>query len=107
MITRLEYHAKTQRAWNGRDDIRQHYLGRIPLGAHLVTLSLTWRKKQGSKPCFVGNFQFDMSALAAMGFVHRVEGYYVLRFQRTEDRIEIAINRMSPAYLLSFLPKNY
>jgi hypothetical protein len=107
MITRLLGSSKTQRAWNGRDDIHQHYTGCVPLNEKFVSLSLTWKKEKESKPSSVGCFVLNMPALAKGGFIREVEGYYILRFQRAGRVIEISQNRSTRARLLGLLPKGY
>jgi hypothetical protein len=93
MVTELPNNATTQRGWNGRDDISQHYMGRVPTSERVVTLTLTWKKNKSSQPQFVGRFRFDMDGLVAAGYARRVPGWYILRFQRTSNRIEVATNR--------------
>jgi hypothetical protein len=107
MITRLDEDSNTRRAWNGRDDVHQHYLGRVPRDEKSVSLSLTWKKEKDAKPSLVGRFVLDVNALAKEGFVREVEGFYILRFQRTGNVIEIAPNRSSPALKLARLPSSY
>ena len=107
MITRLEDQVETNRHWNGRDDNHQHYFGRIPLNEHQVLLSLTWKKKKGSPSHLVDTFQFGMPMLVAGGLARQIESYYVLRFQRTDRKIEVSVNRASPALFLAPLPSDY
>jgi hypothetical protein len=107
MIKRLADHATTHRSWNGRDDIHGHYVGRVPLSEHSVSISLTWKREKDSKPCPVGRFLLDMPALETRGFVRKVEGYYILRFQRAGNLIEVAPNRSGPSHPLGRLPGDY
>jgi hypothetical protein len=107
MIKKLICDQKTHRAWNGRDDVSQHYMGRIPLTERSVSLVLTWKKDKDAKSCLVGGFLLEMEKLCDEGYVRAVPGFYILRFQRTGDRIEIAVNRGSKAKILSLLPLEY
>ncbi|MGE3312051.1 MAG: hypothetical protein AB7O66_18965 [Limisphaerales bacterium] len=60
---------------------------------------------RGATPKFVGAYQIDLWALEAAGFVRRVDGRFViLRFQRTENRIEIASKRSGPALVVGASP---
>jgi hypothetical protein len=97
MISTLPESAMTQRAWNGRDDIFQHYMGRVPQTERIVTLTLTWKRNKNSRSEPVGRFRFDMDKLVEAGYVRKVPGWYILRFQRTGNRIEVATNRSERA----------
>jgi hypothetical protein len=97
MISTLSDGVTTQRAWNGRDDISQHYMGRVPHTERVVTLTLTWKRDKNSRPQLVGRFRLDMDKLVAAGYSRTVPGWYILRFQRTGNRIEVATNRSGRA----------
>ncbi len=107
MITRIEDGTPTNRSWNGRDDIHQHYIGHFPVSEHLLTLSLAWKKEEHSPIFDIGRFRFDMPRLVDAGFARVHDGEYIIRFQRTDRRIEVAINRTSPAVQLAPLPDTY
>jgi hypothetical protein len=107
MITQLEEAAPTNRAWNGRDDIRQHYVGHFPDSERVLTLTLSWKREQHTPLCPVGKFRFDMPTLVKTGFARKHGDEYVIRFQRTGRLIEVAINRSRPAKLVAPLPARY
>ena len=100
MIDTLPDAAITKRKWNGRDDIRCNFFGRIPLAEPVVTLTLTWKRDRESRPQVVGKFRLDMPKLVSTGYARKVPGWYVLRCQRTGNRIEVAINRSCKAFPL-------
>lgn len=104
MITILEAHAKTLRSWNGRDDNAQHHHGQIPVSERVVTVSLGWRRNATSPVRHVGNFSLDMPRLLRAGLIRKVADNYVLRFQRTDSFIEIAVNRSSAAQTIARVP---
>jgi hypothetical protein len=93
MIEMLQDDAPTNRKWTGRDDNGAHHHGKIPLAEPVVTLTLSWRRNRTARPELVGRFRLDMEKLVAEGYATRDSGGYRLRFQRTENRMEVAINR--------------
>src|SRR6516225_11159929 len=95
MVSLLSESEATNREWNGRDDICNHYFGRVPLTERVVTLTLNWKRDKLSRPELVGRFRLDMDELVSRGYVRKLPGWYILRFQRTGNRIEIAVNRGS------------
>ena len=97
MIDTLPDTVKTRREWNGRDDIGSHYMSRVPTSEGLVSLTLNWKKDKNSRPQLVGRFRLDMDRLVGAGYARKVPGWYILRFQRTGKRIEVAMNRSSRA----------
>jgi hypothetical protein len=107
MIDKLSNDFMTKREWNGRDDIHCHYMGRIPLDEPLVTLTLNWKKDKNSRPYLVGKFRLRMDKLVSEDYARKVEGWYILRFQRSGSHIEVAKNHSSRALQLSPLPKEY
>ncbi|SRR5258708_2914137 len=107
MIVTLPDTATTKREWNGRDDIHCHYMGRVPLAESLVTLTLNWKRDRHSRPRLVGRFRLHMDRLVSAGYARKVPGWYILRFQRTGDRIEVATNRSSRALPLSPVLHDY
>lgn len=104
MVTNLNSHQPPHRHWNGRDDINQHYMGRVPETEHTVTLGLTWKREKGSRSFRVGEFRFEMKQLEEAGFVRRVPGYYILRFQRSGRTIQLATNRAGASKSIGHLP---
>lgn len=92
MIHKLRSDAQTDRHWNFNDAVGQNYMLYIPANQPVVTATLNWKKTSDSKAILVGNYRFDLRALEANGFVRFKDNRYFLRFQRTNDRIEIAIN---------------
>jgi len=107
MIKRLEDNALTNRSWNGRDDIHQHYTGHFPLREHMLWLALSWKKEEHTPLFEIGNFRFDMQSLVDAGYARVHDQEYVIRFQRTDRNIEVAVNRSSPALQLASLPEAY
>src|SRR5437764_9206759 len=97
MIKTLPDSETTQREWNGRDDISQHYMGRVPQTDRVVTLTLTWKRDKSSRSQLVGRFRIDMDKLVGAGYARTVPGWYILRFQRTGNCIEVATNRSGRA----------
>jgi hypothetical protein len=45
----------------------------------------------------IGKYRLDLRALESGGYVRLKDNRYFLRFQRTKERIEIAINRNNRA----------
>lgn len=94
---RLQEDAPTNRKWNGRDDIAAHYHGTIPNDQNEITLTLNWKSSADGKVGQVGRYRFILPGLKDEGYVEKRHGGYYLRFQRTGNKIEIAINRSSKA----------
>ena len=107
MITHLEDNALTNRSWNGRDDIRQHYTGHFPLCEHVLSLALYWKQEKHTPLFEIGKFLFYMQRLVNAGYARVHDQDYVIRFQRTDRNIEVAVNRSSPALQLASLPDAY
>ena len=107
MITHLEDNALTNRSWNGRDDIRQHYTGHFPLCEHVLSLALSWKQEKHTPLFEIGKFLFDMQRLVNAGYARVHDQEYVIRFQGTDRNIEVAVNRSSPALQLASLPDAY
>lgn len=107
MITHLEDNALTNRYWNGRDDIRQHYTGHFSLCEHVLSLALSWKQEKHTPLFEIGKFLFDMQRLVNAGYARVHDQEYVIRFQRTDRNIEVAVNRSSPALQLASLPDAY
>ena len=106
-MTALPDNVTTQRAWNGRDDIARHYMCRVPQAERVVTLTLTWKRNKTSRQQPVGRFRFDMDKLVEAGYARKVPGWYILRFQRTGNRIEVAKNRRERALPLPPVSHDY
>jgi hypothetical protein len=82
-------------------------MGRIPFAESSVTLTLNWKRDKNSRTYLVGKFRLDMNKLVSAGYARKVDGWYILRFQRTGNHIEVAKNRSSDPLQLSSLPNEY
>jgi hypothetical protein len=69
----------------------------IPANQPVVTVTLGWKEAAMAEIFPVGKYRIDLPALEVSGFVRLKDNRYFLRFQRTKERIEIAINRKSKA----------
>lgn len=98
MIHELPDDTPTDRHWNFNDEVGQNYMLYIPANQPVITGTLNWKETSDSKMAFpVGRYRFDLRALEAGGYVRFKDNRYFLRFQRTNERIEVAINRKSKA----------
>lgn len=104
MISKLPDDAPTDRQWNFNDEVGRNYMLYIPVCQTVVTAILNWKKNSGSKVFPVGRYRFDLRALEAGGYVRFKDNRYFLRFQRTNVRIEIAINRTGEALVIGQIP---
>jgi hypothetical protein len=84
--------ANTDREWNFRDDIGQHFFGDIPAHQLVISLTLDWKPDERSPAKLVGRYKIDMHLLEREKFAKKVARGVLLRFQRTGDFIEIAIS---------------
>lgn len=100
MVTKLPLNSPSERHWNFNDAVGRNYMLYIPANQPGVTATLNWKKSSDSKAILVGKYRFDLRALEAGGFVRFKDNRYFLRFQRTKERIEIAINRSGKAQAL-------
>ena len=91
----LDEGTPTDRDWCGRDDNAAHYHGTIPQDQPVITLKLSWKASADSKEATVGWYRINLPGLTDEGYVEKRAGGYYLRFQQTDGRIEIAINRSS------------
>jgi hypothetical protein len=107
MIEIISGTAPTKREWNGRDDIHCHYMGRIPLTEPFVALTLNWKRDKHSQLHLIGRYRLDMAKLVSEGYARKVPGWYILRFQRTGNRFEVAANRSSRALPLPAVSHDY
>lgn len=105
-IRNLGASESTQRHWNFRDDIHGHYFGTIPFDQPNVTLELTWKATAGDQPRLVGRFRVNLPVLERDGLVRRSDRGWILRFQRTGSRIEVAISRGSKALVVGPVPRS-
>ena len=88
----------TEREWNFRDDIHQEYMNDdLPENHPVITLTLNWKPDEHSVPRPVGKYRIDLGLLEPKYVRKTEEGKFFLRFQRTGESIEIALNRQSPA----------
>jgi hypothetical protein len=82
-------------------------MGRVPIAERVVTLRLNWKRDKSSRPELVGRFRLEMDALVSRGYARKIPGWYVLRFQRSGDRIEVAVNRSKQALPLPVTLRGY
>jgi hypothetical protein len=104
MVTILPVSASTEREWNFRDDNNQHFFGDIPETQPVITLTLNWKPNRNSKAKLVGRYKLDLKQLLSEGFARKVDRGFQLRFQRTGEIIEIAINGNSPRLVVGRKP---
>ncbi len=69
----------------------------IPANQPFITATLDWKESAKAETFPVGKYRIDLPALEAKGYVRLKDNRYFLRFQRTKERIEIAVNRKSKA----------
>jgi hypothetical protein len=107
-VEQLPPMAKTKRKWNFRDDIHQEYMnGDLPQSEPVITLTLNWKPDECSAAELVGKYRINLGLLESTNpsYVRKSkDGKFFLRFQRTDDNIEIAINRKSPALRVGKIP---
>ena len=96
-VVSLGQNAVTERTWNFRDDNNRRFFGCIPLEQRQITLRLNWKPTANTVAKEVGRYRINLPGLEESGYVHTTEKGRILRFQRTGDSIEIAINWSSPA----------
>lgn len=97
MINELPPDSPTERHWNFNDAIRQNFMLFIPTNQPVITATLNWKESGEDEAVLVGKYRLNFPALEAKGYVRLKDNRYFLRFQRTGNRIEIAVNRKSPA----------
>ena len=100
MVTILPSTATTEREWNFRDDVNQNFFGDIPESEPITSLTLNWKPDANSEPKLVGRYRIDMRLLVSEGFARKSNRGVNLRFQRTGEIIEIAIDRQSSLALV-------
>lgn len=97
MISELPPDTPTDRRWTFNDKVNQIYMLYIPSNQPVITATLDWMESAKTEIFPVGEYRVDLPDLEASGFVRLKDNRYFLRFQRTKERIEIAINRKSKA----------
>ncbi len=97
MITELNFNSPTERNWNFNDEKGQNYMLYIPANQPVITATLNWKESANTETFPIGKYRFDLRALEAGGYVRFKDNRYFLRFQRTNERIETAINRAGGA----------
>jgi hypothetical protein len=97
----------TERQWNFRDDINRHYFGTIPLDQAVITLALSWKATAGGISQPVGRYRLNLPVLERDGYIRRSERGWIVRFQRTGGRIELAVNRHSEALMVGAIWSNH
>lgn len=95
LVIKLPPDSKTDRTWNFRDDNHQAFFGNIPLNQEVITLTLNWKPDAGTAVKEVGRYKIRLPGLVAAGYVRKSDRGFLLRFQRTGDRIGIAVNKSS------------
>lgn len=96
----------TERKWNFRDDNNQHFYGDIPERQQVITITLNWKPNKQSETTLVGKYKIDLRSLLSEGYAQKSNRGIRLRFQRTGDNIEIAIDHGSPALVVGRKPEN-
>ena len=97
MISELPPDSPTDRHWTFNDAVNQNYMLYIPANQPVITATLDWKESAKAKTFPVGKYRIDLPELEANGYARLKGNRYFLRFQRTKERIEIAINRKSKA----------
>jgi hypothetical protein len=97
MITELPSDTPTERHWTFNDEVNQNYMLYIPDNQPVITATLNWKETADSEAFPSGKYRLDLRALEVNGYVRLKDNRYFLRFQRTKEKIEIAINRKSKA----------
>lgn len=97
MINELPPDSPTERHWNFNDAIRQNFMLFIPSNQPVITATLNWKESGEDETVLVGKYRLNLPALEAKGYVRLKDNRYFLRFQRTGNRIEIAVNRRGSA----------
>jgi len=105
MVMVLQEDAPTDRTWDFRDDIDQNYHGDIPANQSITTLTLNWKPDKNSTAKLVGKYRIDLDLLLSAGFAKETKKGIFLRFQRTDNAIEIAVDRDSPALVVGSKPE--
>lgn len=97
MISELPPYSQTERIWNFNDEKGRNFMLYIPANQPVITATLNWKESTADKAAPVGRYRIDLPALEANGYVRIADRGYFLRFQRTKERIEIALNRKNKA----------
>lgn len=97
MISELPSDSPTERHWIFNDKVGRNYMLYIPANQPVITVTLDWKESAKAEIFSVGKYRIDLPALEAMGYVRLKDNRFFLRFQRTKEKIEIAINRKSKA----------
>ncbi|MEI6848348.1 MAG: hypothetical protein WCK32_10095 [Chlorobiaceae bacterium] len=91
------------RKWIGNDSIRQHYFARVNRNEYPLNLELHWKQNANSSPTLIGYYSFDLESLLSAGYIRTApkncidSKEVILRFQRTDNEIQISINRKTKA----------
>ena len=103
------------RVWNGNDSIYQHYFGKVDKEKECsLYLELNWGEEGNcSNRQLIGLYQINLPRLLENKYIRtepkdsKDSSKVRLRFQRTNNKIEIAINRESKNILtVGFYPQN-
>jgi hypothetical protein len=104
MVTILPQGATTDREWNFRDDNNQNFFEDIPDDQPVITLTLNWKPSAISPAKLVGRYRIDLDLLVSEKLAKRSNRGVLLRFQRTGEFIEIAVDRQGPALVVGRKP---
>jgi hypothetical protein len=104
-VEELSSTTTTEREWNFRDDIHQEYMCDIPESQPIITLTLNWKSDELSAARLVGKYRINLGLLEPQYVRKTTGGKFFLRFQRTDENIEIALNRHSPALKVGQMPQ--
>jgi hypothetical protein len=97
VITELPPESPTERQWNFNDEKGRNFMLYIPANQPVITATLNWKESAKAEAFSAGKYRIVLPALEANGYVRLKDNRYFLRFQRTKERIEIALNRKSKA----------
>jgi DNA recombination-dependent growth factor C len=103
MFKKLDYLQRCTRSWTLNDRVNQHYFARVRLDEAPLRLCLHWKRDDHSPKQLVGAYELNLRQLLDGGFVRRAPAQTVqndeiiLRFQREGRKIQLAVNRHSPA----------
>jgi hypothetical protein len=96
MCKQLSDDSKFEREWTGNDHgkIRGGDChGRIRYSKSPLNIRLRWKTNTNSRIKSIGTYQLDLTCLLKEKYIREDHGEVRLRFQRTEQDIQIAVNR--------------
>jgi hypothetical protein len=104
MVTILPQATTTDREWNFRDDNNQNFFGDLPDDQPVIIVTLNWKPSAITPAKLVGGYRIDLELLVSEKFAKKSNRGVLLRFQRTDEFIEIAVDRQSPALVIGRKP---